>query len=63
MQHGFGAKLETEALHAPDQTPLPVPHIDEKRRDALMVPAKAGPPRPLVNVDLASYSPHHVHRI
>ena len=62
MQHGFRAKLETEALHPSDQTPLGCRTSTRSARCA-RGPSGSQATLPLVNVDLAFYSPRHVHRI
>ena len=43
LQHGFRPQLEAEAFHPADQTPLPVPDIDEARSDTRVVPAESRP--------------------
>ena len=53
LQYSLRFKLETETLHAPDQAPLPVPNLSQTPGDALGIPAKARPSRPIVDVRAA----------
>ena len=60
LQHGFGAELESEALHAPDEAALVMAYRREGCGECLMVPPKIRPMGEFVDID--RHAPHLMRR-
>jgi hypothetical protein len=63
VENRFRSQLKAEALDVADETALPVPHVDETRGYARVIPAELRPSGALVDVGPCSFSPHHMRRI